>query len=58
MSREIPSSLTEWDFDIPTDNRFHDPFKWQGQEGKREDRPDAGSAEPPSTVLPPTREAA
>jgi hypothetical protein len=57
VSRERPSSLTEWDFDIPRDNRFHDPFKWQSHEEKSEDHPVDGNTEQ-STLLPPKSEAA
>ncbi len=35
MTREKEQSmLTEWDFDIPSDNRFHDPFTWQDTDVK------------------------
>jgi hypothetical protein len=43
VSRDKHSTLTEWDFDIPPDNRFHDPFRWQDQEVKCSEDSSSGS---------------
>lgn len=48
-----PSPLTEWDFDIPKDNRFHDPFRWQDQQTACSEAPAASRVNRPSGNPPP-----
>jgi hypothetical protein len=43
VNREKQPELTEWDFDIPPDNRFHDPFRWQDRDIRCSDDSAAGS---------------
>jgi hypothetical protein len=44
MARDSQFTLTEWDFDIPRDNRFHDALN--SREGQPCDRENEGQPEP------------
>lgn len=40
MSRNAELTLTEWDFDIPRDNRFHDPLNSRNGEHCERESPE------------------
>ncbi len=44
MSRDTQFTLTEWDFDIPRDNRFHDALN--SREGQHREIESRGETEP------------